>query len=202
MEHIRVWNHRARVPQSIDGKEVVVVDTTSRSTEAWSRGLSPFYIGPVPIYDDKLAANMENAWQYCKVYHQHLGADGNPSPDYWRWATAGWAAPEAKRYPMGRGAAPAYSWWNGERLGYIDARKRIYCPLYAHGVVDTPAFRRLVETYEQCVFEDKILLLRDFDGYDHTRAGLTLQQVLNNPQKKMGHAFVLAMLLTDQRLWQ
>jgi hypothetical protein len=35
---------------------------------------------------------------------------------------------------MGRGAKPEYSLWDGERLDYIEARKRIYAPLYARAV--------------------------------------------------------------------
>lgn len=37
---------------------------------------------------------------------------------------------------------------------------------------------------------------RTADGYDHDNLGMSLTEVLNNPQRKMGHAFVLKMLLT------
>ena len=38
--------------------------------------------------------------------------------------------------------------------------------------------------------------LRDFDGYDYQAAGKTLADVLVDPERPMGHAFVLkAMLL-------
>jgi len=39
-------------------------------------------------------------------------------------------------------------------------------------------------------------LLWDFDGYDYRHT--TLYEVLNNPKKKMGHAFVLAALLKNK----
>ena len=41
----------------------IVVDTTSRSSN-WSRGLSPFIIGPVKLYGDYESVNFENLWQY------------------------------------------------------------------------------------------------------------------------------------------
>jgi hypothetical protein len=41
------------------------------------------------------------------------------------------------------------------------------------------------------------IALRDWHGYDHEKLGLSLTDVFNNPRKKMGHAFVLKMLLTD-----
>jgi hypothetical protein len=68
------------------------------------------------------------------VYTVHTTAAGSPSAQYWDWAKEGWANQKAERFPMGRGAKPEFSLWDGERLGYIDARKRIYAPLYARAV--------------------------------------------------------------------
>ena len=42
---------------------------------------------------------------------------------------------------------------------------------------------------------ERDLYLWDFDGYDHKMLNLTFDQVINDPDKKMGHAFVIAMLL-------
>jgi hypothetical protein len=93
---------------------------------------------------------------------------------------------------MGRGAVPKYSWWEGNKLGYIDARKQIYAPLYAEAVKKTNGWNRLVQAYNT----EPLIVLRDFDGYDYGAMNKTLTQVLNDPKRKMGHAFVLAMLLT------
>ena len=92
---------------------------------------------------------------------------------------------------MGKGKKPLYSWWDGEKLDYITARKRIYVPLYSTAVRDTKAFKRLKELYEQ---EEAIYLL-DFDGYNHKLIGMTYDMVLDNPYQKCGHAFVLGMML-------
>jgi hypothetical protein len=45
------------------------------------------------------------------------------------------------------------------------------------------------------------LTLRDFDGYDHVAQGKSLKDVLLDPNKKMGHAFVLALMLTPPEEW-
>jgi hypothetical protein len=37
--------------------------------------------------------------------------------------------------------------------------------------------------------------LWDFDGYNHKALNLTYTQVINDSNRKMGHAFVIAMLL-------
>jgi hypothetical protein len=93
---------------------------------------------------------------------------------------------------MGKGAVPLYSFWDGEHLSYIEARKRIYVPLYASAVVHTRAFASLTKRYDA----GENIVLFDYDGYDYVKLGRTLENVLHDSQRKMGHAFVLAMLLT------
>jgi hypothetical protein len=171
------------------------INTTSSS--GWSSGLSPFLLGPVNLYEDFIAQNVENAWQFSKVYKRHVDEFNNPTLDYFLWAINGWADTYAHRYPMGKGAIPEYSYWDGENLDYIEARKRIYIPLYATAVVKTEAFKRLKEIYE----ENGQVTLFDYDGYDNESLNMTMREVVNNPNRKMGHAFVLKMLLEGDKLW-
>jgi len=161
--------------------------------------LSPFILGPCELYDNYIAERMENAWQYSKVYKEHLHKSGRykgeVKRDYWEWAMSGWVNHEAVRYPMGKGAVPEFSLWEDKKLGYIDARKTIYGPLYAEAVQKTKAYERVVNYYN----EGKPLVLLDYDAYDHRKENMTLTDVLNRPDKKMGHAFVLAMLLSRDK---
>lgn len=82
------------------------VDVTSRTKSVFS----PFTLGPVDLYDGRVAGNVENGWQYSKVYPE-FAAEGEPTEAYWQWAEDGWSKQRADRYPMGRGAKPLYSWW-------------------------------------------------------------------------------------------
>lgn len=167
------------------------INTTSRSKN-WSKDLSPFFLGPVTLTGAKnqISKNVENAWQFTKVYSGHL-ANGLPSPNYFSWAKSGFGDWKAHRYPMGRGAKPEYSWWNGEKLGYIEARKRIYIPLYSEAVDQTEAFQELQKFHDQ----EENIWLWDFDGYNHRELNMSWNEVINNETRKMGHAFVLAMML-------
>lgn len=170
-----------------------VVDTTSKADD-WRRDLSPFHLGPCNLYKDYVSQNMENAWQFAKVYKEDTDENGNPTESYWTWASTGWADPIPRRYPKGKGVIPQYSLWDGERLGYIDARKQIYGPLYAEAVQRTEGWFRLQRLYNT----SEELYLRDWDGWNMQTHGMqNLTEVLNNPNKIMGHAFVLAMLLTN-----
>jgi hypothetical protein len=171
-------------------KDALIVNTTSRS-DNWSRGLSPFFAGPVDLYNGFKSHNVENSWQFAKVFEYYLEADGSVGERYFKWAQDGWNDIRAHRYPMGKGITPLYSYWDGEKLPYLEARKKIYIPLYSKAVQKTSAFQKLKKIHD----EGGDLYLWDFDGYDHRAAGMTFDQVIHNPHKAMGHAFVLAMIL-------
>lgn len=167
----------------------VAISTVSTSQS----DLSPFLLGPCDLYSGYKSQNMENGWQYSKVYPEHVGRTDNIREEYFWWATEGWDNPRAVRYPMGKGRKPLFSLWKGKRLDYIDARKQIYVPLYARCVTQTDTYRKLKIRMKR---KGNITLL-DYDAYDHRSLGMTLTDVLNDPTRKMGHAFVLMMLLTN-----
>ena len=195
---IRVMTMRGRIPEQ-DAEHTMVINTTSRSKGIWKQ-FSPFRLGPlqVPLADGTTytARNFENAWQYSKVYAGHIG---DPEA-YLTWAKQGWDNAKAVRYPMGKGMKPEHAVWGEKTLGYIEARKTIYAPHYAALVVKTGAFRTLKAIVESGKY--KTIWLRDFDGYDHTFLGMSLDRVLNEPKRKMGHAFVLLGCLTNNHFWE
>lgn len=176
---VHILSMRDRAPEG-----ATVIDTTTRSKN-WSRGLSPMIL--------RLdGAKVENIWQYSKVYPQHWDADlQQPTLQWYDWMRAGMNQDWAERYPMGRGAKPVCSWDLGRALDYIEARKHLYLPVYRDAVLFTDAFLSLKLAYQA----QGEIWLRDFDGYDHRRLGMEWDDVLNCETKKMGHAFVLGMML-------
>ncbi len=172
----------------------VVIDTTSNTHPTWSE-LSPFILKGSP------ARNFENLWQYSKVYSEHWDANAlKPTPEWWHWRAGGFNNERAVRYPMGKGAIPIGSWWDNMLLGYIHARREIYLPEYAKNVVLTQSFRSLVDVKVRCDINKRLLILLDYDAYDHKAQGVSLADVVNNPDKKCGHAFVLLGLLTGESM--
>ena len=146
-----------RHPSTFDPKKSMVVNVCSNSDDIWSTDLSPFRLGPCRLYAGITSLNMENAWQFAKVYEQHQ-TNGEPNAAYWAWAYNGWADPTACRYPMGRGAKPSFSLWEGVKLGYIEARKQIYALLYAEAVQKTAGFKHLKELETRVENLEKILV--------------------------------------------
>jgi hypothetical protein len=157
------------------------------------RPLSPMLLGPIMLYNGLWSRTVENAWQYSKVYPEHVQEDGFPGRAWLDWAQYGWDNPCGVRYPMGKGARPLYSAWAGTKLDYIAARRRIYIPLYAQAV----------RFYQLDLFigllRDTVarpdLIICDFDAYDHQALGYTWEDVITDPDRKMGHGFVLAMMI-------
>ena len=174
----------------------VIINTTSRS-KGWSKGLSPFFLPGNKIYDGTIAGNVENAYQYSKVYSMHADENGDPTPVYFEWAKKGWLEKKANRYPMGKNVKPLYLYWKDKKYGYLEGKEHIYIPLYARSVVDSDAFKKLKIVWQFCQNSDLDLVLLDFDAYDHRMRGLDWQDILKQNNKKFGHAFVLAFLLLD-----
>lgn len=182
----------------------VEVDTTSRGS---FKDLSPFYLGPYGWYNE--AGNrteclvFENLWQYSKVYscHAYLPEDRaafpwnyEPTKEFFEWRGNGFRKQRADRYPMGKGVKPLYHWWNGCHYNYIDARRMIYIPVYRDLVLRTKSYAMLYNW----VLQGRDIALRDFDGYDHVSRNMSLQDVVFNTKRSMGHAFVIYGLLTGE----
>ena len=166
----------------------IEIDTTSNSGEY--RDLSPFVLDATK-YGSK---NFENLWQYSKVYPEHFSISMDRIKSEWKtWKEEGFANPKAVRYPMGKGRIPLFSYWKRKRLGYIEARQQIYTAIYAELVRPTESYKLL----EQIFKSGEDIVLRDYDAYDHIKLNMSLMEVLNNPNRKMGHAFVLIMMLLD-----
>jgi hypothetical protein len=182
--------------KKIQGLEVI--STVSHSI-TWSKGFSPFVLGPIKLPDGHYAMNFENAWQYSKVYKCHVGDDGYPNKDWFIWSRKGFDKRRADRYPMGKGAIPEYSWWNNQKLNYIEARKKIYIPQYRNAVDNVACMSTLELKHIAKLANNESLGLFDFDGYNHRSLGMSYDDVINDPTRKMGHAFVLAMMVENYK---
>ena len=169
-------------------KNSIIINPTSRSTN-WSRGLSPFIIPAGHLYGEYYAKNVENGWQFSKIYPEFVDENDNIKPEYFEWAKKGWQSSYAHRYPMiDRAKLPLFSYWDGKRYDYISARKNIYVPLYGKNLLETKAFAKLLDIYKNTTQD---IYLVDFDAYNHVKMNLSIKDCVNNPKKKFGHAFII-----------
>lgn len=188
---------RLRILNPSNKERGVQVNVTSHST-GWGKELSPFFLPGGKTWTGDWAVNMENIWQYSKVYPIHYDElTDEPTPDWLIWAKNGWEKTRADRYPMGKGAVPKYSYWDGKKYFYLQAKEKLYLKMYWRAAKSTSAFKKLQELYEKCKTDDIDLVLVDFDAYDHHKLRLSLHDVVHHPGKKFGHGFVLALMLEN-----
>lgn len=171
------------------------VNTTSRSGD-FGVGFSPFLNGPVGLWlgaPAETSLNIENAWQFSKVYDEHIGPDGMPNEEWYRWARIGFQTKKAIRYPKGKTDKPKFAFWDGKKLDYIAARKEIYIPIYKDCIRPSKAFKQLCDVYKKY----KKVILWGFDGYNRKLLGMTPDDVVNYYSKSLCHAFVVEQLLLE-----
>ena len=164
----------------------LIVDVTSRVRRNkefinehpyFANDVSPFYMGPVTSSDGLIAHVFEHFWQASKVFPCHYDKTTNTiKPEYWAWRKS-WFDKEkvtdknASRRPHSllgyQDKDCLFSvYYNGstwERLSYVEARKRMYIPIYAKHIVETRSFQWLKTQYEA----GKKIALVDFDGYNY-----------------------------------
>lgn len=174
-----------------------VFNVTSRSSDA-CRALSPFLLRP----HHGLARNVENYWQFSKVFPEHWSASRmEPHPEWYDWRNRGWDRERAVRHPMGKGARPVCSWVEGVGpLGYILARELLYIPSYILAVRNTPEAVGAVRLIREAAEKEPVWLW-DFDTYDHL-AGLprSIDYLIQDSSRPLGHGFLVWALVTRAKI--
>lgn len=176
--------------------------------------LSPFTLGPVTsIHHTDLdlseAKIFENFWQNLKVFTFELDEKSNPSPLYFARRLKGFRddKPHRRVYPKKtletKGAKCEYIWWMGEKLSWVEARVKIYCPIYAELVEKTDSFRSL----KSRMANGENLLLIGYDGFPFNPYAtqdvlVAATSHLLDTTKSVGHEFVLVCLLLGIKPWE
>lgn len=164
------------------------INVTSRGKDKF-KNLSPFVTRPF-IYENITVQNIENFWQFSKVYKEHI-KNNEITSEYYTWRNNGWSDKFAHRYPMGKGKVPEFSLYKENRLDYIEARKQIYFPYYSNSVINSLEFIELKQLY----LDGINLAIRDFDCFK--LKDKSIEEVINDPSKKVGHGFVIYKMLKE-----
>lgn len=216
------WRGARCWTRPLDGVDEVPVDVTSHSSvPAERRFFSPFLLRATPdalrallpperaerIIAESARRNgalplVENVWQGLKVYRDDLGADGKPGPAWDGWSDSILLDAEPRRFPRGKRHPPvAFHWVRAGALDYVQARLRVYAPLYVSAVRAIPAaVEYLHERRDRARERGVPLVLYDFDGYEREKHD-TLAHVARDTTRPMGHAFVLEALVRGEMFW-
>lgn len=165
------------------------LDVTSQNKKL-AMDFSPFYLGPVQSPEGLQSKLVENLWAFSKVYSDMVDCNNNPTLDYFKWRAQGFMDTKAHRHA--HEGKPLYSYWGGNKLGYIEARKQIYLPAYVTCLLRNPeAFGYVKQAYT----DGYKFIIVDYDGYNFKKQGLSYLELLNNPSRVMGHGHIIAMML-------
>lgn len=199
--------------------------------------LSPFQL------KDENGNIFENVWQFAKVYQYvprtvcrysrwndtitwdhpeeiHVDEKGELTLEYWEWRKKGCENKYALRYPVGfhHRRKCLYAMWNGEKLDYIQSRKKIYVPEYIRLVKKELKYKHL----KRLIDEGTNLLIVEVDGprqeslqYYKDKYGVGDDFIVNNTieanednlsimledeKHPFGHGYCLAMALLDMEV--
>ncbi|RUP51332.1 hypothetical protein BC936DRAFT_148723 [Jimgerdemannia flammicorona] len=214
---VRVDRLPPRFAKNVSKKWPVVegyknVNVCSSGAGFWKE-LSPMLLGPIALcewgIDPKTdlgkvrrgvevpgqCKRMENLWQFSKVFEEEVGEDLWPSVEFFRRRATAWKDPKGHRHSV-KGARVKYFLWGQEKLTFLEARKRIYCSVYASIVKKTKAYREL----ERLLNEGQNVQILGYDGYD--RGNKTWEECLNDLSRPFGHEMVLAALLDGVTPWE
>jgi len=199
---------RGKLQPRLEGVKNVNVTSGSMNKfdGASAKEMSPMYLGPV---GDCLL--FENYWQYGKKFKE-LGHA--VSRDKWlKFRERGCKRKKGDRHPSGTKSkevlyqyeknGKTFNKWRyyvayiaeygGIEMGYIEARKRVYVPVYSELVSETNAFKGL----KKLVDSGQSVMILDYDGPKKTTevTEKVLRTALNDPSRPFGHGYVIASLL-------
>lgn len=153
--------------------------------------LSPFSIVAggvqVPGMPGVVSKTVENAWQFLKVWD---GEDGWNETE----ARAAFASDCAIRFPRGRKQVTVAHHWGetGERLGYVEARRRIYLSAYSQ-MLEMPDRQELLDRLRAYSLEHRVSIW-DYDSYALDDVGLRgLKETIRYTDRPFAHAFIVAL---------
>lgn len=163
------------------------IDVTSHN-QLLNKYLSPFYLGPIISFDNIECKIMENLWQFGKVYEEHVN-ENNEVNDLWKkWRLNGFLDNKPHRHPYK--GKPLFHYWNGEKLKYIESRKKVYIPAYINCVNNNKGVEYIKEE-----LKNNNIALADFDGFNFVKAGMTIEELIEDDKHIMGHGHVLYLLI-------
>ncbi len=220
-----------------------IFDVTSRITRnkefmarhpRFARELSPFYAGPVTSADGVTAHSFEIFWQCGKVYPCH-DDNGKPNAAYFEWRNYFYAQTECTKDLMRHTCksigyehkdARYFAHFDRETgeyipLGYVEARKKVYFPMYAKLIHNTESFQYLkslvdggkkiaLVDFDACNYNEPCAMRKEYAAYaskcKKNKAAPTLTEtdflritslraLVNAPFMKVGHGCVIKALL-------
>jgi hypothetical protein len=161
--------------------------------------LSPFNIGPIPLYGNiKEAVSLEAFHQWSKCFSWELDRDGNPGPEFYKERLRVFTTPGVATRHKGNMADFeyfVYDAYDGTECHYSYLESRgFYCTYYDILVRKMKEYKMLRKALD----EGYNLTIYGYDA-KHTEEELRdLEACYKNPHKPFGHEIILYTMLTNR----
>lgn len=135
--------------------------------------------------------NFESWWQVGK----HIqGVDRVKQVRY--WLRVGHDGKPKRRYPNSKNKKVLYAKWDGgEKMNYIDSRKKMYVPEYFNMIKDEKELKKLINYRNR----GGNIVVYDYDGPFEGKTPVALEvnesmlrEKINDPKRPFGHGYVVA----------
>lgn len=201
----------------LDGYSNLIVCSVNNN---WGQ-LSPMKLGPFTVIEDirnniihpgfkdmgngkqiAVCNNLENYWQYSKVYSVDV-VNGVIQQSYFNRRAEGMASIRAKRrvFPKNSNITTVCAYYDGMTFDYLQSRI-FYCTYYEYLASNHPKYIEMKRLYDSGA---KIILL-DYDapGEDSHNRELTEEYIIreyNDTTHPFSHGMVLCCMLMGIRPW-
>lgn len=169
---IVIKNKRSSIEKILqEYPDAIIIDVTSRGETRW-KCLSPFFPHgriPVPFIKGATAQSVEGIWQGLKVF-ETCGIDRSSFDND--------TMKNIKRTVRKFGRCLGHYGPDGELLGYVEARKKIYLPSYFWMLEHCCKFQ--IEELKRLSADQTVVLL-DYDTNSD----------IDNPSKPLSHASLI-----------
>ncbi len=140
------------------------INASSMGPIVW-KGLSPMLLGPFNVtepYDGELrpgftikdddpttqiafVKRFENYWQGSKLYNVDIDENRHIKPSFFERRAIMFSSDKGKRraLPKAKYGIPIAGFYNGVVMGYVESRKKIYCPYYEQLVTRIDEYNKL-----------------------------------------------------------
>lgn len=167
-------------------------------TRDYPDGVHPGFVAVNEQLQGAVSYNLENWWQYSKLYDVDGPFDLNygnlPRTFLLRRAQGlGDPKPHRRALPKAKGT-PVASYFDARVFSYIPSRK-FYCTVYEALVIRTPEYQNLL----QRLANGENLLVIGYDGFDLPITNEAVQQAYDDPSRPFGHELVLFTMLNGLR---
>lgn len=213
MSHVKV----NKLPYRFSGEKWPVIEgykniNVCSGAQGIRSQLSPMKLGPVVLSDyfdmdldpewlimknepPLKAYIFENFWQYSKVYKNEIDENNDLTETFFKMRRDGFMNKKGIRRKYPKGCNCLFSIFGEEKLPYLDARY-YYCKIYTDLVKKTDAYKKLKEMVKEGT---KIQIL-GYDGYNKGKNSYKF--CYKDESRPFGHEFVLACLLTKNKVWE